>query len=90
MTERSGLLSAHQMVPYIVLLPSEQTGFVEWTVAEGVSTFSKALKICTYPLLLQLPNKKNIIYGRTKWNWSVDNETSDICWCDESLKLVNE
>jgi hypothetical protein len=35
-TERSGCPSAHHTVPDIVLLSSEQTGFVECTAAEGL------------------------------------------------------
>ena len=74
-----------------MLVLCEQTGPVEWTAAEGISTFSRALKIYTYPLLLQLANRKTcFIDGRTKWNWSVDSETLHICWSNESLKQANQ
>jgi len=82
---------SYQMVPYIVLLLCDQNEFVEWRVAEGVSTFSRVWKIYTYHLLLQLPNRKTcLIYSHTKWNWPVDSETLDICWSDESLKQINQ
>jgi hypothetical protein len=39
-TERSGLPSAHQVLPDILLLSIEQTGFVECTATEGVSLYA--------------------------------------------------
>jgi len=54
-------------------------------------TLGSVLKIYTYPVLLQLPKRKTCLNkGRTKCQWSVDNETLDICWSDESLELVNQ
>ena len=86
-------------MPYIN--PSDSTRYcavIEWadrvvecTVAEGVSTFSRLLKIYSYPVLLQLPKRKSFfIYGCTKWNWSINSEILDICWCDESQELLNQ
>jgi len=48
-TERSGLRSANQTIPYIVLLLGEQNEFVEWTGDEADSIFSTVLKLSTYP-----------------------------------------
>jgi len=73
-----------------VLLSSEQTGFVEWTVAEGVSTFSRALKLYSIPFASVIEEKTYFIYGRTNWNWSIDSETLDNWGSDETLELVNQ
>jgi len=64
---------------------------VERTFSEGVSTFSRVLKFYTYPLLLQLPQRKScFIYGRTMWNWLINSETLDTSWSDERFLPVNQ
>jgi hypothetical protein len=74
-----------------VLLLCEQIEFVEWTVDEAVSTLGGVLEIYSYPLLLQLPQRNTcIIYGCTKWNWSINSETLDTCWTDKKFLPVNQ
>ena len=53
--------------------------------------FNSVLKIYTYPVLLRLPNGDTCLSnGRTKWHWSINSETLDNCWSDESFLLVNQ
>jgi len=54
-------------------------------------TFSSVLQIYTYPVLPQLPKIKTChSNSRTKWHWSGNSDTSDTCWSNESLELVNQ
>jgi hypothetical protein len=48
------------MVPDIVLLSSEQTRFVEWTVAEGVILDAKAQA----GDMSDFPNSRPFVFGR--------------------------
>jgi hypothetical protein len=49
------------------------------------------LETYTYPVFPQLPKRKTCLSaGRTNWQCSVDSETLDTCWSDESLELVNQ
>jgi len=54
-------------------------------------TLRSVLKIYAYPVFPQLPKRKTYLSnGHTKWHWSIDSETLDICWPDELLELVNQ
>ena len=47
-------------------------------------TLRSLLKIYTYPVLPQLPERKTCLSnGGIKWNWSVSSETLDTCWFNE-------